>query len=502
MARAAVKRVNSRNSEAVRLINARASGSGFVHGLNINLQRMEEEYVTALRNWPDRVKILQRMGNDAKIAAILRAYTLPIISAVRWKAEDGTDKGRELLAGNLLREGDPELWCETSWEQRLYEKLLCLQYGISLFGKTREITSQGYVIFRRITYLHPRSLGGTLGPWEFDDSGSRLVAIHRTYKMPDGSTEQDERIPIDDLFAVVWGMAGDQWEGQPLIRSMYRAWTEKDIAAKIQMIDLMNRGVGIPMFTLGPNDGAKDAESGAQIAKDARQGDKSRAFILKKHEQEFEFLTSGSTLDASPIIAEKNNEFAAGGGTDFQQQGQTTSGSRATGSVLMVNYMQELDATRQILQAQINHGAGYCKGLGEELQDDNLTPEEIRENGYAQIIGTRVSPSDQLDNASQIVDAIGKGSLIHDVEAENHVRKAWGIKALTSEEFQREKDALKPMPSIGGRPTEPDTIERDDPRDDTNGRRFGLTEKKTPNTGASLPTMKPASWSWMSSRAD
>jgi len=482
-------------AEYIRSANANASSRGFVSGLNIDLGRINEEYVPALKSWPARMDLYQRMGNDAKISAVLRANILPLISAVRTTVEGGTDEIKNHVSANLLRKGDSDLWCETSWTQRLLESLLCLQYGVSLFGKSREVVN-GLMIFRRLTYLHPKSLDGPQGPWEWDATGTRLAAIHRRYKRPDGGQELDERIPIDDIFPVVWWMAGENWEGVPMIRSMYRAFTEKDIAQKIQMIDLQNRGVGIPYGKLAPGDGAKQAATMEQILKDARGASKERQFMMLADGQEVKFLTSeGATLDSSPIIDGKNNEIAASAGTDFQQQGQTNSGSRATGSVLMVNYMQELDAIREWVQEQINHGAGYCRGLVEELTEQFGPQEE-----ETRIVMSRVSPTEQLDNVPNILDGIQKGGLTHDLHVENHVRKAMGIAPLTSDEFNNLKSEGQRVPNIGGRPNEPTPTDVDDARNDSASRAFGLSEKKTVDS-ATRTTRSARSYGWLESAA-
>lgn len=482
--------------ETLRLANASGrGGGGHVSGLQINLGRLDEEYVPALKDWRSRINLYQRMGNDAKIAATIRANILPMISAVRWTVEGGSERAADLVAANLLRQGDPALWCETSWTQRIFESLLSLQYGISLFGKTREIVD-GLMIFRRLTYLHPRSLGGPTGPWEFDAGGTRLVAIHRSFMKPDATSVMDERIPIEDVFPVVWWMAGENWEGVPIIRSMYRAWVEKDLASKIQMVDLQNRGVGIPKGKLAAGDSDKAAQTLKQMAADLRGGSKERQFLLLSDGQEMEFLTStGTTLDAAPILDMRNNEIAAAATTDFQQQGQTASGSRATGSVLMVSYMQQIDAVREIFQEQINHGAGYCSGLVEELVYENFGPDEE----CPRIVGSRVSPTEQLDNIPNIVDAVNKGSLTHDLAVENHVRKGYGIAPLTPEAFQKAKDEAKMIPNVGGRPDRPTPVDREEPRDDEAGRAFGLKEKKTPD--AKPQRRNGSSYVWLRSKA-
>ena len=484
----------TRKERAEALASVNEGGRGFASGLKIELNRIDEEYVPALKSWQGRVDIYQRMFNsDSKLAAGLRANILPIVAqAERWRAEGGTDEVKAHVEANLLRRGDPRFWCETSWTQRLFEGLLCQQYGITLWGKTREIVD-GKMIFRRLTYLHPRSLGGPRGPWEFNAAGTRLVAVHRAYKSPDGMSVFDERIPVEDLSAVIWWMSGEMWEGVPMIRPMYRAWVEKDLAQKIQMVDLQNRGVGIPKAKLGPSDGAKEAETLGKIAKDLRGGSKERQYIVEGHDQEIKFLTSeGGVLNADPIIQAKNNEYAAGGGTDFQQQGQTQSGSRATGSVLMVSYMQELDATRVWVQEQINDGAGYLQGQVEELTAQFGPQEEA-----TRLVGPRVNATDQLDNVPNILDAIQKGGMTHDLHVENYVRKAQGVRELTPEEFERlRREQVK---NLGGRPHEVRPSDVDDARDDDLSR-VGLQEKKT------LPAGMPqrasgASYGWLASRA-
>lgn len=477
-----------------------SGGGGYVSGLDVSLQKIEEERNPKLRDLTTRLNIFQEMGNDAKIAAQLRANILPIMSAVHWKAEGGSQEMRDLLDQNLLRKGDPQFWCETSWMQRVFEKLMCLHYGFSLHGKTWDVVD-GYRILRRLTYLHPRSLGGILGAWEWSKDGSRLVAIHRKYDKPDGTLVPDERIPIEQIDATVWWQTGENWEGSSLIRPMYGAWVKKDLASKIAMIALMNGGVGIPMATGAPGDGVKQLASLKVIAGDLRGGSKERQFIALENGQKIELMTSnGNIVDASPIIADQNMDISSAGATDFMQAGQTQSGSRAGGAVMMVSYMQQLEAVKVWLQEQINHGAGYLIGSVEELIYENFSPEEIRKEGCPQIVGSRVSATDQLDNVPNIIDAVQKGGLLHDVTIENYIRKALmpGAKEMTPEEFAKAKAANVPPPSLGGRPDSPTPTDRNEPRDDDMGRQYGTAQKKT-SDGASRRSRSVASWPWLRS---
>jgi hypothetical protein len=107
-----------------RMVAELNAGKEFVWGGNISLQRLDEDYNPAFKNLPKKIDLYDKMvGSDAKVASQLQANTLPLVSAVRWGVEGGSTQQQELLAANLLRQGDPALWCETSWLQRLNESM-------------------------------------------------------------------------------------------------------------------------------------------------------------------------------------------------------------------------------------------------------------------------------------------------------------------------------------------------------------------------------------------
>lgn len=480
--------------------NDSAKGRGYVSGVKLSLQALDEEYVPALKSLVPRLDIFQKMGNDSKIAAQLRGNILPLLSTKRAKVIGGSQEMRDLIDQNLLRRGDPRFWCETSWMQRQLEKLQCLHDGFALHAKTRDVVD-GYMIFRRLTYLHPRSMGGSLGPWEWDKESGRLVAIHRAYTLPGGGQVSDERIPIEDISASVWWQTGENWEGVSLLRPMYRDWINKDLSSKIGMIALMNGGVGIPMATGAPGDGEKAMTTLFTIAKDLRGGSKERQAVLLSNGQKMELLTSqGQIVDARPMMQEANMGIASAGSMDFMQQGQSESGSRAGGSVMMVAYMQQLDALREWNQEQINHGAGYLKGDVEELIYDNFSEDEILKDGCPYIEISRVSPTEQLDNGPNISDSVQKGSITLDLKVENHMRHAYGIPELTQAEFddlQKKKvEATRQPGDIGGRPQEVGDSDREDPRDDKMGRQFGLAANGSKKNSGNRPMRRGAYSLW------
>lgn len=501
-------------------LKGEAGGTNYFSGLKINLQKLEEEYVPSLARLDQRVDLFDRMANDPAIKKQLRVNILPLISNVRWKVEGGSTEAQDLLAANLLREGDRRLWCDTSWNHRLFEHLQCLKYGFAAHGKTWRVVD-GYRIFGRLTYLHPRSFKGTLGPWEFNEQGE-LIAVHRTYKTggPAIRTIVDERLAIADVFLTVWEPLGENWEGTAMIRSMYRAFTEKDLASKIQMINLQNVGVGIPDAEMAPGDGIKDRDSLVSIVESLRGGSKERQYIVRKSGQKVGFLTGQTLTDAGPIIDGKNLDIFGAGATEFMSGGQSQMGSRANASVQMTMSLVQIDAVRACMEDQVNWGAGYLPGLAEELQDENFSglrksASDPIDSDYARITGSRVSPTEQLDNVPLVGELVRGGAVPRNLQTCNELLKKLGYGELTQTQFDAgvgarspvdigtpsgQPEAGAPAPAADGRPPNaPNAAQEPDPRKDVPARRYGLqdssAQKKT--LDASRPQMKSASYPWL-----
>lgn len=457
-------------------------------GINLSPHTIQEEYVPELFTLHGRLPILERMANDPLVRGQLNAIAAAIISGVRPKIEGGTQEQKDLLAANLLREGDRRLWCSTSWIDRLYETLGCLIHGFALFGKTWE-NVDGYTILRELKWLHPRSLqSGNM--WNLD-AYDNLISVRRQFKDGTGRTRQQE-IPADLLFIVPWDRRGPNWEGNAFIRPMYKPWKIRELAEKIDIIDLQNRGVGIPMAKLSAQGGVKERDALKQIVADLRGGSKERAFIVIEKDEEVKFLTSeGTAREAQSILDGKAADVARVGVSQYLESGNTQSGSRAASSSLATGFFIHVDSIWKRLEDMINFGAGPMPGLSEEIQDNNF--DDVKE--YARIVGSRVSPTEQLDNIPLLTDAIQKGAVTKDLGLENDIRKRLGYGPISREDFDRLTARL--IPSIGGRPDGAGTDQEG--RDDETSRRFaGAAQKKT--LGGGSPRSRNArSWPWSAS---
>ena len=473
---------------------ARVSGFG-ASGLRVNLGDIDEEYVPELKSLASRTRILERMGNDPIVSSQLRRIWTTIISGVRWSVEGGKKEHQDLIKANLLRQGPRGLWNSSCWEDFLFEVMGCLLYGFALFGKSVKQVD-GLYVYSDLKWLHPRSVRDEDG-WNMEGNDT-LLSVRRQYTDATMKLVRDE-IAADDLFIVPWDRRGPNWEGVSYIRPMYRPWKERDLAGKIWLIDLQNRGVGIPLAKLSGLGGPKEKETLVEILKSLRGGSKERAFVVIEKDEDVKFLTSeGQVADSRALMDTKRMEIAGSGGTEAFQQGQTDSGSRASASALLTPFFIDVNAIKIRLEAMINYGAGPLPGLVEWIIDKNYGPVDE----MPRIVGSKVSPTEQLDNVPLLTDAIQKQAIPTNITHANEIARKLGYSELT--QAQWDQAVASKAPQLGGGAGRPPEIgPRDnpqDPRDDTEGRRYGLQEGRSPRPlGETPPTRKSASWPWLSS---
>ncbi len=464
-------------------------------GISLSLGDITEEYVTELKTLRSRIAVYDRMANDPNIAGQLRAIWMTIISGVRWKMVGGREELRVKCAANFLRQGPRKYWCARSWNEIQYDCLGMLTYGFSLFGKTWLPADDGTMYLADLTWLHPRSVDED--GWIMDDSDN-LLAVRRSYQTGTGKVLTREERDASELFLMTWGRRGANWEGVSYIRGMYRPWKLGEMAEKIDIIDLQNRGVGIPMAKLSGGGGAKERDALVEILKSLRGGSKERAFIVLQNDEDVSFLTSvGQAKDAQPTLSHHRASMVKAGGQEYFEQGNTASGSRAGASALATGFFMCVDGIIRCIEDQFNNGCGRMPGLIEEfclMNDDDLDAEEI-----PKLQGSTVSPTEQLDNIPLIQDAIAKGAIPPNLKHANEMARRLNWPELTKAEWDAAMELKKPSPAFGG-PGRPNEAGPDESgRDDKEGRRLAMTEKKTLNSGESPLSRSPRSYPWQQS---
>lgn len=476
-----------------------------VSGVKMYLGDIAEEQAPNLKSLHTRIDTLDRMANDPQVRGQLRAITMTMLSGIRWKVVGGSARARALVEANLLRKGPRRHWMATSFLDFLFEQMGCLIHGFSAFGVEWARPVDGRHLISRLAWLHPRTIdedGWVIGP------GDEFLGIRRSWTDGMGNTVARQFTPSEDLFLTCWDRRGPNWEGNAFIRPMFRPWVLGEMAEKIDIIDLQNRGVGIPVAKLSGAGGKKERDTLVEILKSLRGGSKERAFIVLEKEEEVNYLLSqGQAKDATGVLEYHRAQKVKAAGTEYFEQGNTATGSRAGASALATGFFINVDGIRVVLQDQLNHGAGDQPGVVERLVDRNFGPDEE----MPEVVGSRVSPTEQLDNVPLIQDAIAKGVIPPNRKHANEMLDRLGWPELTEDEWD-EATKAKTSVAVGGGPLGPGSPADGGPgrppeagpdekgRDDADGNRLNLAEKKTAD-GGSPPRPRPASWPWLRSIA-
>ena len=298
----------------------------------------EAEETLELR-WPDSVKVYDRMRRqDPQVMSVLRAVKLPI-QRTAWRLDGtGCDPAvTAFVAGELglpILGQDPTPVLRTrdrfSWAEHLRLALLKLDYGHSVFEQTYRLDGDR-VRLRKLGWRPPRTIAG----FEVARDGG-LVAVKQRV---DGL--KDVEIPVSQLVVYVQDREGGNWAGTALLRPAYKPWLLKDDALRTQAMTLKRNGLGVPLYTAGPDpadldlDAARaqveaELEAGSKLATEWRAGDESGAAIRNGAKLELNGV-KGELPDADKPIRYHDEQIARAVLAHFLNLG-TETGSWALGS--------------------------------------------------------------------------------------------------------------------------------------------------------------------------
>ena len=299
----------------------------------------EAEETPELR-WPDSVRVYDRMRRqDPQVQSVLRAVKLPI-RRTAWRL-DGTGCDPAVTAFVAGELGLPVLGDESSdrvlrtrdrfsWAEHLRLALLQLDYGHSVFEQTYRIDG-GRVRLRKLGWRPPR----TISAFDVARDGG-LVAVRQRI---DGL--KDVSIPVSQLVVYVQDREGGNWAGTSLLRTAYKPWLLKDRALRTQAMTLDRNGLGVPLYTAGPEPEGVDPETiagqveteleeGRKLATAYRGGDESGAAIRYGAKLELNGV-KGTLPDADKPIRYHDEQIARAVLAHFLNLG-TETGSWALGS--------------------------------------------------------------------------------------------------------------------------------------------------------------------------
>lgn len=368
--------------------------------------------VTPELQWPTSVLIYDRMRRqDAQVASVLRAVTLPI-RRTTWRIDPGNARPEvvELVAADLglpvvgapaarlLRTKD-----RFSWAEHLRLSLLMLVYGHSFFEQVYRIDSSGFARLRKLAWRPPLTISAI---HVATDGGLESIEQYSA------SATGNKPIPVNRLVAYVHDREGGDWVGTSLLRPAYKHWLIKDRLLRVQAQTIDRNGMGVPLYKGAENE--QSLEKGSELAKAWRSGDACGAAVPFGADLVLRGV-EGNLPDADPAIRYHDEQIARAVLAHFLNLG-TQTGSWALGTTFADFFTFSL----QTLAEQIADVANAH--VVEDLVDVNFGEGEPAPKLVFDEIGSRRDAT--ADAIKMLIDA---GAIFPDRQLEEFIRLAYGL---------------------------------------------------------------------------
>lgn len=369
------------------LIDGREFGSSGTENFGGYIRK--EDFNPDLDDFRQAVVIYDKMKRgDAQIRSMLSVLKLPLRGAT-WaalppEAGDPVDEAIAQFVNACLFEDDA---MEFSWDFTLRHILLQLEYGFSVLEKVWRVDEDGHYRFLR---LAPR-LAKTILMWHVDRHGrlravvqwapvptstesggnrSRLTGM--TAATPSGQTAptlpirymttvayQELTIPAEYCAVFTMDREGDNYEGIPVLRNIYRNWFYKDQAYHLEGVRLDRWGVGIPVAQLqeGHTLSQTDINNLVEVLKKVRANE--RAFLIAPPNVSYELMPKSGGHSAGSGAMEWINhhdaQIARNVLAGFLTMGQDPHGTLGFGSRLTDMFVSSLNGVAQGIAGDLKH---------------------------------------------------------------------------------------------------------------------------------------------------
>jgi hypothetical protein len=374
-----------------------------------------QEYVPDLQ-WPLSVPMYGRMRHDPKLAAILKAYSLPIRRAT-WAVDPAgcRDEVVQVVADDL---GLPILGTDTEpgparrrgvdWGEHLRLALLSLVYGFACFERRYEIRGGQ----ARLVNLGER-MQWTISEIDLNRDGTIRQVVQ--------DIAASRGMPANRLLWYVHEREGATWTGRSLLRAAYGPWLIKHEMWRVTATSNRRFGMGVPSVEAPPGATPAQVTEAQRLASSMRVGDTAGMGLPHGFTAKLTGL-SGSVPDTKAFIEYLDQQMSTLALAGFLDLGQTETGSRALGESFVDLFMLSLQAVADEIARVATAGQPGMTGAVTDLVDLNWGEDEPAPRIVCTDVGRRHDLSAEALNG-----LITSGAITADPELESYLRKAYRL---------------------------------------------------------------------------
>lgn len=365
--------------------------------------------------WPQSVQIYDQMrSQDAQVASVLRAVTLPV-RRTPWRIDPAGARARvvQLVAEDLglpvvgkQPKAAPRTRDRFSWQEHLRDALLMLPFGHMFFEQVYRVDDGG--ARARLRKLAPR-MPKTIEDIKVAPDGG-LISIQQCAYGPE--LQRQVTIPVDRLVAYVHDREGGNWLGRSLLRPAYKHWLIKDRLLRVQAQTIERNGMGVPLYKAAETE--VDLSAGMNMAKAWRAGESAGSAIPFGADMVLRGV-EGTLPDADKPIRYHDEQIARAVLAHFLNLG-TQTGSWALGTTFADFFTLSLQTlAQQIADTATQH-------IVEDLVDVNFGPSEPAPRIVFDEIGSR-----QAATATALKALADAGLINPDEVLRQSVRQQYGL---------------------------------------------------------------------------
>jgi hypothetical protein len=387
----------------------------------------DETETTPELQWPQSVTVYDQMKRqDAQIASVLRAVTLPV-RRTTWRVESAGAKSRvtQFIADELglpvvgkEPKAPPRVRDRFSWADHLRLALMMLPFGHMYFEQVYRVDPGGErAHLRKLAPRMPR----TIEEIKVADDGG-LVSIKQ---YSNKTTAPQQPIPVGRLVGYVHENEGD-WKGTSLLRPAYKHWLIKDRLLRVDAQTIERNGMGVPLYKAA--EGEEDLSAGLAMARAWRAGETAGSAVANTADMVLRGV-EGTLPQALPSIRYHDEQIGRAVLAHFLNLG-TQTGSWALGTTFADFFVLSLQTlAQQIADTATQH-------IVEDLVDINFGPTEPAPRVVFDEIGSR-----QAATAQSLKALVDSGLVTPDEVLKETVRQQYGLPPVDA------ATAVKPAPA-------------------------------------------------------
>jgi hypothetical protein len=344
-----------------------------------------------------RWMIYNEMRTDPMIRSLLWLYKLPIRSAV-WDVapagggKDPVDRAVAEACRWQFGLGDFEGKLSVSWDEWLTQRLLCLDWGavfeeiiwsadLDWWRDPTDADQQRPIrTISRLGLRRPSSISKV----EWDDSTGRIKSVEQD--LPD-----TRPIPGDRIAHYAIERDGEfDWMGTSLLRSMYGPWRMKRPLMLSSAIAWDRWASGLPIVRYPSGGGADKQQRAEKIGQNVRTHERAYVVFEGTEADGWDLKIETATVpDPTGLLHYYDQQMGTSVLSMFGSLGQTETGSRAVGEVLIDPYFLAvsavakqiaLDSTRDVFRPFVD------VNFGTQVETPRATVRKLSHQSAASVV--------------------------------------------------------------------------------------------------------------------